>query len=173
MGFNYKCSICGKQDGRRWNADRHLKLVHGGEGEAIDITGRYRGNGIPALQTDSQRLLKSIVLMDNENYLGELARLRARADYKSVGERLCHSDDPIELALKRIKIATSSKPVSVSKVVEMLTGLARDYDFTLEEAKTIKEEQVKVLQAKRQPTLNELLKGRDPTMKELLMSKKS
>lgn len=57
MELNFKCSICGRQTGRKENANRHLQLVHDGDGEVIDVTGRSRGNRMSGLLSDGQRLL--------------------------------------------------------------------------------------------------------------------
>jgi hypothetical protein len=122
MELNYQCSICGRQTGRKENATRHLRLIHDGNGEVIDITGRSRAVRTPAMPSKHQKLLKWIQMLDGEEYIREAARLRARGDYKLLGSNSIYMDDYILIAIKHIESALSSDSISVSKLIEELTG---------------------------------------------------
>lgn len=122
MEFNYRCSICGRQTGRKENATRHLRLVHDGNGEVIDLTGRSRATRIPAMLGKPQRLLKRIELLDSEEYIRESARLRAREHYKSLGDKSINLEHSLLLAIKHMQSALSLDPTSVSEIIDKLTG---------------------------------------------------
>jgi hypothetical protein len=142
MEYNYRCSICGKQTGRKENATRHLRLVHDGNGEVIDMTGQSRGVSIPAVPSKYQKLLNRIEMLHSEEYIRELARLKAREDYKFQGGKSIYMDYDLLLAIKHMKWAVSSDSTSISKLIEELTGVDAYVGQSEKRKKTILDQKI-------------------------------
>lgn len=122
MELNYQCSICERKTGRKENAIRHLRLKHDGNGEVINITGRSRAARTSAMPSKHQKLLKRIQMWGGEEYIREVTRLRAREDYRILGSMSICMDYSVKAAIKQIESAFSADSISVSKLIEVLTG---------------------------------------------------
>jgi hypothetical protein len=118
-----KCSICGRKTGRKDNANRHLQLVHYGDGEVIDLTGRR--NRTLGLLRDGQRLLKTVELLVYEEYFRELARMKAREDYQTSGGKILNMEYDLFHALKSVKSAGYADHISASQLIENITGVSK------------------------------------------------
>lgn len=123
MKMNYRCSICGAETGRKTNAYRHLRLVW-------PVT----WNKASSYAKQRTELWKSIELLDSEEYIRELARLRARKNFKSLShERLEYE---ISFAIKHMYAAYSLGQISESelqKLLNKLTGFELDFETSEEE----------------------------------------
>lgn len=72
--------------------------------------------------SNGQRLLKTVEPLVDEEYFRELARIKAREDYETSGGKIILMHDELVLGLKSIKSASSTDHISVSHLIDRITG---------------------------------------------------